>query len=228
MDQTMTFADIFKNSFVNLGNVTTTLSVANIVFVLLLTFALGLVIFYIYKKTYQGVLYVSSFNISLVVIAMVTAMIIVAVRSNIILSLGMVGALSIVRFRTAIKDPIDVVFLFWAIAVGITNGAFFFKLSIIGTLIIALILIIMSKWKFLSMPYLLIVNHHNDEKNNIQQKIQEISPFNIRSKIVSKDNVELTIELRIKNNDTDFVNKISRIDGVTNAILISYNADKIF
>jgi len=226
MEKTMTFNDVFKKSFMDFG-MASTLSVTDVAIILFLTFVIGFFIFYVYKKTYQGVLYSSSFNISLIVIAMVTAMVIIAVRSNVILSLGMVGALSIVRFRTAIKDPMDIVFMFWAIAVGITNGAISFKLSIVGSIMIATAIFVLSKWQTKNLPYLLIVNHRADGKSEVEKYVRKLSRYNIRSKIVSKDNVELTLEVRIKDDDTGFVDKISKLDGVKNALLVSYSGDKV-
>ena len=157
----MTFQDIFKNDF--LTQVGKSISVLQIALMLLLSFALGLFIFFVYKKTFQGVMYSKTFNVSLVALAMVSSTVIMAVTSNIILSLGMVGALSIVRFRTAIKDPIDIVYMFWAISIGIMTGAGFWVLAVISSLIIGIVLFIFSKANIKYEPYLLIVRYENSE-----------------------------------------------------------------
>ena len=128
----------------------------------MITLLVSSFIFYIYKLTYNGVLYTQSFNISLVIVSLVTALVIMTISANFILSLGMVGALSIVRFRTAVKDSMDIVYMFWAIGVGIANGAAFFKISIAGSLFIGLSLFLFSKLKNPFKPYLLIINYNND------------------------------------------------------------------
>jgi len=227
MNQAVGFQDIVKKSFVNL-EFTSTLSVSDIAIVLFITFLTGMFVFYIYKKTFQGVLYTQSFNVSLVMVAIVTSLIIMTISSNFILSLGMVGALSIVRFRTAIKDSMDIVFMFWAISIGIANGAGFFKISITGTIFIAIILLILTKYKSSSSPYLLILNYHENSHINIVDHIKnETGQFNLKAKTVVNDNVELTVEIRIKNEDTSFVNRLSKIEGVKDAVLVSYNGDYV-
>ena len=137
-NSTVTFSDVFKDKFLSgFSLATQNLTLPNILISLAIAFALGLLIYFIYKKTYRGVLYSHSFNISLIMLCMVTTLIIMCISSAPALSLGMVGALSIVRFRTAVKDPMDTVYMFWAISVGITVGANFILFSIIGTLVIA-------------------------------------------------------------------------------------------
>ena len=135
----MSFSDIFKSSF--LENVTT-VSLPDMLIALALSFGVGLFIFLIYKKTYQGVMYSSGFGVALLALTMITTLVILAVTSNVVLSLGMVGALSIVRFRTAIKEPLDLAFLFWSIAAGIVLAAGFIPLAVIGSAIIGVILLL--------------------------------------------------------------------------------------
>ena len=132
----MTFSDIFKSSF--LTNVTS-VSLLDMVLALVLAFGVGLFVFFIYKKTYSGVMYSSSFGVTLIALTMITTLVILAVTSNVVLSLGMVGALSIVRFRTAIKEPMDIAFLFWSIAVGIVLGAGLIPLAVFGSVVIGII-----------------------------------------------------------------------------------------
>jgi len=219
--------NFIKDNILNL-NVTKDLSIIDVVTVLGITFLMGMFIFYIYKKTFQGVLYTQSYNISLVMISLVTALIIMVISSNLMLSLGMVGALSIVRFRTAVKDSMDIVFMFWAISVGITNGAKLFQVSFIGIIVVSAVLLLLTKFKSKSSPYLLIINYTEDKHINIMDYLKnKVGKFNLKSKTVANDLVELTIEIRIDNTDTSFVNELSKSEGITNAVLISYNGDYV-
>lgn len=156
----MTFQDIFSSSFLEK---VTAFSATDMIIALALAFVLGLFIFLVYKKTFQGVMYSASFGVSLVAMTLITTLIILAVTSNVVLSLGMVGALSIVRFRSAIKDPMDIAFLFWSIAVGIVLGAGFIPLAVFGSIFIGIILLLFVNKKTSSQPYLLIVNCANDQ-----------------------------------------------------------------
>ena len=145
----MTFNDIFKSSFLENVNA---VSVLDMVLALALAFGLGVFIFFIYKKTYAGVMYSSSFGVTLVALTMITTLVILAVTSNVVLSLGMVGALSIVRVRTAIKEPLDIAFLFWAIAAGIVLAAGFIPLAVIGSVVIGVILLVFANRKSHANP----------------------------------------------------------------------------
>lgn len=220
----MSFSDVFKSSFLSNINSFSTLDV---LLALGLAFVLGLFIFLIYKKTYQGVMYSDSFGVSLIAMSMVTSLVIIAVTSNVVLSLGMVGALSIVRFRSAIKEPMDIAFLFWSIAVGIVLGAGLLPLAIIGSVIIGIIIVIFSTRKIGDIPYILVVNCENEEIETETVRLikEEAKKSLLKSKTVNQLGVELTYELRIKKEDTGFVNKISAVSGVTNAVLVSYNGE---
>ena len=220
----MTFSDVFKSSF--LSNINA-FSTVDVLLALGLSFVLGLFIFLIYKKTYSGVMYSDSFGVSLIAMSMITSLVIIAVTSNVVLSLGMVGALSIVRFRTAIKEPMDIAFLFWAIAVGIVLGAGLLPLAIIGSVIIGIIIVVFSTRKIGDTPYILVVNCENEETENTAYELikAEAKKSLLKSKAVNKLGVELTYEVRIKNDNTGFVNKVSAVDGVTNAVLVSYNGE---
>lgn len=160
----MTFNDIFKSSFLeNMASV----SILDMVIALLLAFGIGLFIFFVYKKTYQGVMYSSSFGTTLIALTMITTVVILAVTSNVVLSLGMVGALSIVRFRTAIKEPLDIAFLFWSIAVGIVLAAGIIPLAVIGSVIIGVILLVFVNKKSHCNPYIVVLsckNHETEKK----------------------------------------------------------------
>ena len=220
----MTFSDVFKSSF--LSNINA-FSTVDVLLALGLSFVLGLFIFLIYKKTYQGVMYSDSFGVSLIAMSMITSLVIIAVTSNVVLSLGMVGALSIVRFRTAIKEPMDIAFLFWAIAVGIVLGAGLLPLAIIGSVIIGIIIVVFSTRKIGDTPYILVVNCENEETENTAYELikAEAKKSLLKSKAVNKLGVELTYEVRIRNDNTGFVNKVSAVAGVTNAVLVSYNGE---
>ena len=220
----MTFSDVFKSSF--LSNINS-FSTVDVLLALGLSFVLGLFIFLIYKKTYQGVMYSDSFGVSLIAMSMITSLVIIAVTSNVVLSLGMVGALSIVRFRTAIKEPMDIAFLFWAIAVGIVLGAGLLPLAIIGSVIIGIIIVIFSTRKIGDTPYILVVNCENEETENTANTLikEEAKKSVLKSKAVNKLGVELTYEVRIKDDNTGFVNRVSACEGVTNAVLVSYNGE---
>ena len=220
----MTFSDVFKSSFLSNINSFSTLDV---LLALGLAFVIGLFIFLIYKKTYQGVMYSDSFGVSLIAMSMITSLVIIAVTSNVVLSLGMVGALSIVRFRTAIKEPMDIAFLFWAIAVGIVLGAGLLPLAVIGSVIIGIIIVIFSTRKIGDTPYILVVNCENEETENTANTLikEEAKKSVLKSKAVNKLGVELTYEVRIKDDNTGFVNKVSACEGVTNAVLVSYNGE---
>ena len=220
----MTFSDVFKSSFLSNINSFSTLDV---LLALGLAFVIGLFIFLIYKKTYQGVMYSDSFGISLIAMSMITSLVIIAVTSNVVLSLGMVGALSIVRFRTAIKEPMDIAFLFWAIAVGIVLGAGLLPLAIIGSVIIGIIIVVFSTRKIGDTPYILVVSCENEETESVAYELikEDAKKSLLKSKSVNKLGIELTYEVRIKDDNTSFVNKISAVDGITNAVLVSYNGE---
>lgn len=217
-------ADIFSSTF--LENVAA-LTVLDMALAMALSFALGLFIFFIYKKCYAGVMYSASFGVTLIALCMITALLILAVTSNIVLSLGMVGALSIVRFRTAIKEPSDIAFLFWAIAAGIVLAAGFIPLAVIGSLFIGLILLFFSRFRGFERPYILVL-HCADAA--IEQQAHAFlaaraARLSLKSKNVSPGCIELNYEIRLRSADTDFVNELAAAPGVTHAVLVAYNGD---
>lgn len=220
----MSFSDVFKSSF--LANVNS-FSTLDVLLALGLSFILGLFIFLIYKKTYQGVMYSDAFGISLISMSMITCLVIIAVTANVVLSLGMVGALSIVRFRTAIKEPMDIAFLFWAIAVGIVLGAGFIPLALIGSVIIGVIIVIFSTRKIGDIPYILVVTCEDGEAEMEASNLieSEAKKSLLKAKSVTKMGVELTYEVRIDEKNTGFINEISACEGVANAVLVSYNGE---
>ncbi len=220
----MTFNDIFKSSF--LENITS-ISILDMVIALALAFGIGLFIFFVYKKTYQGVMYSSSFGTTLVALTVITTLVILAVTSNVVLSLGMVGALSIVRFRTAIKEPLDIAFLFWAIAVGIVLAAGMIPLAVIGSVIIGVILIVFVNRKSHFTPYIVVLScDGNDaEKEAVEFLKNNVKKYVVKSKNVQSGRIELNLEIRLKDDNTDFINRLSEISGVLNAVLVSYNGE---
>lgn len=220
----MTFNDIFKSSFVNK---VADFSPLDMLIALGLAFALGLFIFFIYQKTFSGVMYSTSFGVSLIAMTLITTLIILAVTSNVILSLGMVGALSIVRFRSAVKEPMDIAYLFWAISAGIVTGAGLITLAVFGTVFIGIILLIFVNKKSRENPYILMVNYLNESVENcVNESIKNsVSKAMIKSKSVSKNGIELTVEVRLKNEETAFINQLCVQEGVTNAVLVSYNGE---
>lgn len=220
----MTFADIFKSSF--LQNVTS-VSILDMVLALVLAFGVGLFIFFVYKKTYAGVMYSSSFGVTLVALTMITTLVILAVTSNIVLSLGMVGALSIVRFRTAIKEPMDIAFLFWSIAVGIVLAAGLIPLAVFGTVIIGIILLVFANQKDNTNPYIVVLalDGNDAEKAATEFLTQNTKKCVVKSKTARKGNVEVNLEVRLNNDNTDFINTLATMPGVQNAVLVSYNGD---
>lgn len=219
-----TFKDIFKSDF--LENVTS-VSILDMLLALVLAFCLGLFIFFVYKKTFQGVMYSSSLGVTLVALTMITTVVITAVTSNVVLSLGMVGALSIVRFRTAIKEPLDIAFLFWAIAVGIVLAAGLIPLAVIGSLAIGVMLLVFVNRKSSCSPYILVLRCDGRQAETAAEEFIKDCTRRcvVKSKSVKSHAVELNFEVRLKDSDTDFVNTLSEMEGVRSAVLVSYNGD---
>jgi len=220
----MNFKDIFKSNFIdNIAGV----SMLDMAIALVLAFGLGVFIFLVYKKTYSGVMYSSSFGTTLIALTMITTVVILAVTSNVVLSLGMVGALSIVRFRTAIKDPLDIAFLFWSIAVGIVLAAGLIPLAVVGSIIIGIVLLVFVNRKSHSNPYIVVIrcDGHESEKNAKSFLDGKTERCVVKSKTAQKGSVELNMEIRLKDDNTDFINALADMEGVNSAVLVSYNGD---
>ncbi|WP_054740869.1 DUF4956 domain-containing protein [Cellulosilyticum ruminicola] len=225
MGQTINFSDVFKSGF--LSNLTA-ISVTDMLVALGVAFCLGLFIMAVHKKTFRGVMYSHTFGVSLMALTLITTLIILAITSNVVLSLGMVGALSIVRFRSAVKEPIDIAFLFWSISVGIILGAGLITLAVVGSIIIGIVMILFVNYDGQDNPYILVVNCQDEiVEGDVLEKVRKsVKKHVIKSKTVSaKTGIEMTIEVRLKEMTTGFVNEISRIDGVQNAVLVSYNGE---
>ena len=220
----MTFSDIFKSGFLN--NVTA-VSVLDMVLAMVLAFGIGMFIYYVYQKTYAGVMYSSGFGVTLVALTLITTLVILAVTSNVVLSLGMVGALSIVRFRTAIKEPLDIAFLFWSIAAGIVLAAGMIPLAVFGSVMIGVILIVFANRRSDSCPYIVVVTCRDHET---EQKVTDYLQAHtlrsqVKSKTARKGEIELNMEIRLKDDNTDFINEIAEMEYVSHAVLVSYNGD---
>ncbi len=219
-----TFQDIFKSSFLeNAASV----SLLDMLIALVLAFALGVFIFWVYKRTYSGVMYSSSFGVTLLALTMITTVVILAVTSNVVLSLGMVGALSIVRFRTAIKEPLDIAFLFWSIAVGIVLAAGLIPLAVFGSVAIGVILMVFVNRKSHLNPYIVVLRcDGRDSETRAKAYLdRQTQRCVVKSKTAQPGSVELNLEIRLKEDNTDFINTLSEMEGVRSAVLVSYNGD---
>ncbi|MBQ8962580.1 MAG: DUF4956 domain-containing protein [Clostridia bacterium] len=220
----MSFNDIFKSSY--LENVTA-VSLPDMALALALSLCLGMFIYLVYKKTYSGVMFSRTFGGSLVAMTMITTMVILAVTSNVVLSLGMVGALSIVRFRTAIKEPMDIAFLFWAIAGGIVLAAGMIPLAIVGSVIIGIILIVFCNRKSTETPFIAVITCADSAaEKQVQDYLgRQVKKAVVKSKSAQKGSIELTYEVSLKGDDTAFITSLSEMEGVASAVLVSYNGD---
>lgn len=216
-----TLNEIFKNKFLNQ---ITNISPVEAFLMLLFSIAIGLIIYFVYKHTFSGVVYSSSFNLSLLLMTVITAAIIITISSNAILSLGMVGALSIVRFRTVIKDPIDIMYLFWAISMGIIVGAKQYTFALICVILISAICILMHFFRSKEQMYLVIVRYNMSVTGKIDSAIESISG-KIRNRTVSKSGVETIIEVKSVAIKEHFVEKLYNIPGVESAVLVNYNGE---
>ena len=219
----ITFNDIFKNSF--LENMTS-FSFLDMAIAMALAFAVGLFIMMVYQKTFKGVMYSRTFRVSLLAMTLITTLIILAVTSNVVLSLGMVGALSIVRFRSAVKEPLDIAFIFWSISVGIVLGAGLLPLAVIGSAFVGIVLLAFVNKDIKEQPYIMIISaeDENAERRAMDFSASHLKKSMVKSKTVSASGVELTMEVRLAG-DTAFINPLSQIEGIKNAVLVSYNGE---
>ena len=221
----MNFGDIFKSSFLES---LTEFSAVDTLIALVFALVIGLFIFEIYKKSFSGIMYSSGFGMSLIGLTLVTTLVIMAVTSNVVLSRGMVGALSIVRFRAAIKEPMEIVFLFWSLAAGIVIGAGMIPLAVIGSVIIGAILVLFVNRKFHNnMPYILIVNCADEKAEESAMNLIEksVEKAVVKAKTVTDAGIELTAEIRVRDAATSFVNRINAVSGVSGATLVAYNGE---
>ena len=220
----MSFQDIFKSGFLENA---TSISLFDMGFALVMALLLGMFVFFVYKKSYSGVMYSPSFGIVLIAITLITTMLIMTVVSNVVLSLGMVGALSIVRFRTAIKEPQDIAFLFWSISIGIVLAAELLPLAVVGSLFIGLTILVLSQHRERTIPYILVVRCQDEstECNAREFIFANAKKMSLKSKTVQSGEIEVNYEVRLKDGDSTLVNALSAMDGVMHCVLVSYNGD---
>ncbi len=220
--------DIIKKSVLDNFEMSGELTLTDVLVTLALAFVLGLFIYFIYRLIFSGVIFVKSFGTSLIMLTMVTTMVISVVTSNMALAFGMVGALSIVRFRTAVKDPLDTIFMFWAIACGITLGARFYTLALIASAAIGVFLLVWNLFKAKkNFPYMFVIRFDENCKKEVQAVLRKMPPGRLKSKIVAEGTIELTIEMNIKESEVGMIDAFSAVPGVHNASLISYKGDVV-
>ena len=217
-----TFSDIFKKSF--LEGSATQISIPGILLVLGLSLIVAGYIYIVYKKCYIGVIYSHNFNVAIAMMTIISAMIIATISSNITLSLGMVGALSIVRFRTAIKDPIDLIFLFWAVAAGITVGARLWVMVLLGNLCIGLAFMFMTKLKRKDVIYLLVISYDDEAFPAVNAVLQTFKSV-LRSKISRNGLTEMTVEIIMSDENTQFTEKLTAIPQVQSVWPVAYSGE---
>jgi hypothetical protein len=199
-----------------------------IILSLAMALLIGGAIFIVYKKTFGGVLYSRTFNLSLILLTMVTTLVLLLINNNLTMSLGMVGALSIIRFRTAVKDPMDTAFMFWAVSEGMALGAQFFDVALIGMAVIGVVMVVISLFKARgSMPYLLILHYHEQANGHVKGLIKQLPRTRVRSRTAQRDGLELTVEVRLRDEETAVVDRFLRIEGVYDATLIAHQGDLV-
>ncbi|MFV0465687.1 MAG: DUF4956 domain-containing protein [Lachnospiraceae bacterium] len=215
------FSDIFKNSFISeTGNLT----IDGFVMSMLAAFICSMIVYFVYRYFFKGVIYNNNFNILLVMTGLVTCFIVIVISSNVVLSLGMVGALSIVRYRTAVKDPLDVGFLFFTVAIGVTCGAGLYLISFGGTVFISFIYILLVKIRNRKRVYLLIVKFQNEAAEQVQRELHSIHKI-LKNKNTTRSFTELTYEMKLKGDNTSFVTNVAKVDGVESAVLVDFTGD---
>ena len=220
----MSVQDVIKKSFLESGAFDG-LTVTNILLGLFTAIVVGALIYFVYQKFYTGVIYSRSFAVTLVGMTVLTSVITLAISTNVVISLGMVGALSIVRFRTAVKDPLDLLYLFWAITSGIASGAHMYLLVVLAAVVMIIIIVLFNKHQLNGRIYIAVIHYNTDEAgDNIIRSFGKMKYF-IKSKTVRKSVVEMAVEVYCKNNDTFFLEKIRDIDGVDDVTLIQYNGE---
>ncbi len=222
----MGFNDVLKKSFFEGANVTD-FSITSVLLTLVITSLLGIYVYLVYRLVSKKQFYSKSFNISLVAMAMITAAIILSIQSSVVISLGMVGALSIVRFRTAIKDPMDLVFLFWSISIGIICGAGLYGMALILSLCVTIVILVLESMPAASASMLLILNAEDagveDEVTTIVEKY--VRYYRVKSRNLTKNGLDLVMELRIKTNEAEMVREINKLPKVESVSLLSHDGE---
>lgn len=214
-------SDIIKKSV--LEGFTTT-NIGNLIVGMIAALLIAVFILFIYKTSFRGVVYNHSFGIALVVLSAISCLIICTISSNLVLSLGLVGALSLVRFRSAVKDPLDIVYLFWSISVGIACGAQRIPFALVGSIFIGILLVVLNMVKMASHTYLMVIRYEKGADLDLKRRLGKYN-YEVKSKTVTRNRVELTVQLKLKTQDTHFVDDIASVQGVADAVLLSYNGD---
>ena len=229
--ETLNFSDIFKKSFMETGGLMQNLTSATLMQAMtyiLLSVILGILLYILYERTYAGVVYSRAFAVSILGMTILTCAIIVTIQSNVVLSLGMVGALSIVRYRTAVKDPVDLLYLFWAVASGIAVGAGLFLIALFVYVVMAVILVVMNRARGRRDELYILLVHYTGE--GIEEKVRRAigtHPYKIKSKTLRKQDAELAVEVRVRKNDMRFVDALRSEEGIQDLTLVQYSGDYI-
>jgi uncharacterized membrane protein YhiD involved in acid resistance len=223
MGEVLNFQDLFKKSVLNLESFNS-VSIVDMFWGMLVALAVGLFIYFVYRKCFRGVVYSHNYNVTFVLMTIITALIIMTISTNIVLSLGMVGALSIVRFRTAVKDPMDIIYMFWAVSAGIAAGAKIYAVAIVGSLVVGAVIWWLSRRKEAAPPYLIVLHYEEQAEEEVKRIVRKLNAV-LKSKTVRKGMAELTVEIRLRNDNTSFIGELSGIAGVTDVSLVSYNGE---
>ncbi len=220
----ITFDSLLRDSFRELSEGFRAIAAEDIAVTLLVALGVSLFIFLVYRLTFRGVQYSTSFNVSLVLMTLITSFVILTISSNVVLSLGMVGALSIVRFRTAVKDPMDIVFMFWAIGAGITAGAGVYSVALVSSAAIGLVLLAFSRVRLVSSEYVLVVRYDAAAEERVRDALAHLRA-RLKSTSVSGGQVEMTLDVRVRGDDTTFVSALAGLEGVRDAVLVRFRGD---
>lgn len=192
---------------------------------LLVSTFMGFLVYLVYGKAFKGVVFNHTFSVSLALMTILTTVVTLAISSNIALSLGMVGALSIVRYRAAIKDPMDLLFLFWAVTSGITTGARMYHLALISAILVILVILFISRYDPMNKMYVIIVNYTGEDIDDELRRIMRDKRFQIKSKTIRQEEVELAAEIRIQRENFAFLKLIREMPAVNNVTLVQYNGE---
>jgi len=218
--------DIIKANFIE---EVTAISVGDLVTTLLLSFVLGVFVVVVYRLTYGGVSFSRSFSLSLVMLSMVTSLAILTVRANLMLSLGMVGALSIVRFRTAIKDPVDTMFMFWSIVIGIITGAGYVVVAVLAALLLGVLYLIINllTGKLNGSAYLVVIRYEEEAEGAVRSRLNSLGKYKLKSRIMNLDETELVVEAKLSHKAMDMLAGLLDVEGISDVNIISYNGSTL-
>lgn len=231
MGSTLTFQDVFKNSFLEASGLASTMTMDQMLRAggyILLSVVIGLLLYILYRKTYAGVVYSRGFALSLLGMTVITCAIIVTIQSNTVLSLGMVGALSIVRYRTAVKDPMDLLYLFWAVASGIATGAGMFLVALFLFVVMMVLLLVLTRLRGpQDTMYILLVHYDGEDNERDVRRAIGPNPYKIKSKTMRKHDIEMAVEIRMKRNSMQFVDELRQVEGIKDVTLVQYSGDYV-